>query len=101
MAINVTLDHVTLELSIKPGKADEFIGMAAEAFKGTRTKKGFKDIIATQSTDDPNKLVFWGTWETAEDYNTYFNWRVETGFMDEIASFMTAPPVKTLLKPVA
>jgi|TARA_B110000914_G_C15314878_1_gene377419 hypothetical protein len=57
--------HVTLEFSIKPGKADEFIGM------------------------------------TAEDFNTYFNWRVETGFMDAIAPFMTAPPVKTLLKPVA
>jgi hypothetical protein len=54
--------HVTLELSIQPGKADEFIGMASEAFKVTRTKKGF---------------------------------------MDAIAPFMTAPPVKTLLKPVA
>ena len=54
--------HVTLELSIQPGKADEFIGMVSEAFKVTRTKKGF---------------------------------------MDAIAPFMTAPPVKTLLKPVA
>jgi quinol monooxygenase YgiN len=93
--------HVTVELSIQPGKADEFIGMASEAFKVTRTKKGFIDIIATQSTDDPNKLVFWETWETAEDYETYFNWRVETGFMDAMAPFMAAPPVRTLLKPVA
>ena len=93
--------HVTLELSIQPGKANEFIGMATEAFEVTRTKKGFIDIVATQSIDDENKIVFLEKWETAEDYNAYFNWRVETGFMDAIAPFMAAPPVKTLLKPVA
>ena len=92
--------HVSLELSIQPGKADEFIGLLAEAFKVTRTKKGLIDIVAAQGTDDPNKIVFWETWETAEDYEAYFNWRVETGFMDVIGPFMAGPPVKTLLKPV-
>ena len=93
--------HVSLELNIQPGKAEEFIGMAAEAFKETRTKKGFIDIVATQGADDPNKIIFWETWESADDYNAYFNWRVETGFMDAIAPFMAAPPVKNLLTPVA
>ncbi|MFT4623588.1 MAG: quinol monooxygenase YgiN [Myxococcota bacterium] len=96
MAVNVTL-----ELSIIPGKADEFIGLCAEAFKVTRTKKGFIDIVATQGADDPNKIVFWETWETAADYDAYFNWRVETGFMDAIGPFMAGPPVKTMLNPVA
>lgn len=93
--------HVSLELTLQPGKADEFIGMCAEAFKATRTKPGFIDVVATQSDEDPNKVVFWETWETAEHYNTYFAWRVETGFMDAIAPFMAAPPVKTILNPVA
>ena len=67
----------------------------------TRTKKGLIEIVAAQAADDPNKLVFWETWETVEDYDAYFNWRVETGFMDVIGPFMAAPPAKTLFKPVA
>jgi quinol monooxygenase YgiN len=93
--------HVTLELSIQPGKTEEFIGIAAEAFKVTRTKKGFIDIVAARPNDDSDKLIFWETWETAADYEAYFNWRVEPGFMDAIGPFMAAPPVKTILKPVA
>ena len=93
--------HVALELKIQPGKADEFIGLCGEAFKETRTKKGFIDIVAAQSSDDPNVLIFWETWETQEDYDAYFNWRVETGFMEAIGPFMAGPPVKRSFKPVA
>ncbi|MFT7521806.1 MAG: quinol monooxygenase YgiN [Kiritimatiellia bacterium] len=93
--------HVSLELTIQPGKATEFIGLCAEAFKVTRTKPGFVDIVATQGAEDPNQIVFWETWETVEQYDAYFAWRVETGFMDAIGPFMAAPPVKTVLNPVA
>ncbi len=93
--------HVALELTLQPGKADEFIGMTNTAFKETRTKKGFIDIVVAQSNDDPNKLFFWETWETVADYNAYFNWRVETGFLDAIGPFLAGPPVKTVLNPVA
>lgn len=92
--------HVSVELNLQPGKADEFVSMAKSSFKDTRDKKGFIEIVAAQATDDPNKIIFWETWETLEDYNAYFNWRVETGFMDAIGPFLTKPPVKTLLNPV-
>jgi len=92
--------HVSLELNIQAGKADEFIALSNNAFTETRTKKGFIDIVAAQSIDDPNKVIFWETWETAADYDAYFNWRVETGFMDAIGPFLAGPPVKTMLNPV-
>ncbi len=67
--------HVSLELNLQPGKADEFIAMANGAFKETRTKKGFVDIVAAQAVDEPNKVIFWETWETVADYDAYFAWR--------------------------
>ena len=67
------------------------------------------DVVAPFVNGDPvlmsvetfNKPARHGSGVPPHQDNAYFNWRVETGFMEAIAPFMAGPPVKTLLKPVA
>lgn len=64
--------------------------------QGHAEQEGFIDVVAAQATDEPSRVVFW---ETAEDYEAYCDWRVETGFVDaeDAGSIGRSCPRRTFL----
>ncbi len=88
MAVSVSLD-----LSIKPERVDEFIGILREALPDTRTRKGFQSITVHRDQDRSGRIFLWERWDTRPDYEAYLNWRMETGFMEALGPFLEGDPV--------
>jgi quinol monooxygenase YgiN len=79
---------VVLEIRVKPEHAD---GMS-EAFKGlfpdTRSYDGCIGLYATRNMDDPQNFAIVETWESREKYEKYFDWRVETGVIEQVKGML-------------
>ena len=95
MPINVSID-----LSIKPERVDEFIGILRNALPDTRKRKGFQSISVHQDQDRPGRIFLWERWDTRPDYESYTNWRMETGFMEALGPFVESEPVVSYLDDV-
>ena len=55
-----------------------------DLFPDTRSYDGCIDLYATRNMDDPQTFVIVETWESREKYEKYFNWRVETGVIEQM-----------------
>ena len=48
----------------------------------------------TENIDVPNQVEFVSIWASKEDYDTYLNWRDETGLLAEMAeNYLESEPV--------
>lgn len=83
---------VTLELALKPELAQGFYDKLSATFDETRAFGGCQEIAAYLHSDDAGRLIVVEEWDSAEAYQAYIAWRVETGFMDALADLLTAPP---------
>ena len=88
MAINVSVD-----LSIKSERLDEFMGILRGALPDTRARKGFQSLSVHQDQERPGRIYLWERWDSRPDYDAYLNWRMETGFMDALGPFVEGEPV--------
>ena len=88
MAINVSVD-----LSIKPERLDEFIGILRGALPDTRKRKGFQSISVHRGEEGSGRIFLWERWDTRPEYDAYLNWRMETGFMEALGPFLGGDPV--------
>ncbi len=84
---------VTLDLSIEPAKVDEFLAIIKSVAPDTRAYDGCKLFDIWTDQDKPGHVFFYEIWESRAKQEKYFGWRVETGLVDKIGPYMTAPPV--------
>jgi quinol monooxygenase YgiN len=82
--------HVTI--TTKDGCFDEFHALAKEELAFTRGSEGCLSIH-TSSSRDTNTLKFAEVWESENDFNTYFEKRVERSGED-FARLLVGPPEK-------
>ncbi|MCB1748657.1 MAG: antibiotic biosynthesis monooxygenase [Gammaproteobacteria bacterium] len=83
---------VLLEMRFKKEAVD---GMA-EGFKGllpdTRSFEGCIEVYPTQNQDDPQVWVIVENWTSRQAYEKYFQWRVDRGDIDNLASMLEGEP---------
>ncbi|MGE0484972.1 MAG: putative quinol monooxygenase [Gammaproteobacteria bacterium] len=83
---------VLLEMRFKK----EAVAGMAEGFKGllpdTRSFEGCIDVYATQNQDDPQVWVAVENWTSRQAYEKYFQWRVDRGDIDNLASMLEGEP---------
>ena len=48
--------------------------------------------METYAEDDGSSIILIEEWETKEHQQAYFQWRVDTGLVDAIGPFVSAPP---------
>ena len=77
---------VNLQLAVKPDQLEamktRFIN---EVLPDTRNYSGCNALYMTENIDIPNQVEFISIWDSKEHYDTYLNWREETGLLDEMA----------------
>ncbi len=83
---------VLLELKIKPDKVQDTLAGLAALLPSTRTYEGCIEVYAHQDQDDPTTIVAIEKWDSRKAYEKYFAWRTETGVMDQLAAWISAPP---------
>lgn len=57
----------------------------------TRQYKGFIDIEIYKDISS-NNVIFYSKWDTKDDYESYLNWRIETGVMEKLSSVLDSEP---------
>ena len=79
---------VILEATANDGRVDELIDMFRENFKQTRAYDGCLSVSMSQNQDDRNHLIIIMDWGTREKYETYLQWRADTGGVDKLTQLV-------------
>lgn len=89
------------ELTIKPGKLDEFLDYTVPNLEVSRSYAGniAFDILIDQTS--PNTVRFYEVWESAEAQQAYMAWRIQEGDLTTLLSFLAAEPKFTALRSIA
>ena len=80
------------DLQAQPGKGDDLAQLLREAVPDTRTFDGCIDCAVWRNRDDLDNLAIVETFESREHYDRYFQWRVETGTIDQLGALLAGPP---------
>lgn len=86
---------VTLDFSVDPAKVDAFLALIKSVAPDTRAYDGCKLFDIWRDQDKPGHVFFYEVWDSRQQQEKYLAWRTETGLVEKIGPFMTAPPVIT------
>jgi len=83
---------VILEADVKEGQKEELLMLLSQYLPETRKYKGFIDI-SIHTEKKKNHVLFYEKWESVEDYESYLQWRTETGVMKILGAMFSSPPL--------
>jgi len=85
---------ITILLSgkAKDGQMSELLSLFKEILPETRSYEGCISLDMLVDEDIEGNFTLNEVWETRDHYQTYFNWRVETGVLDKIVALVEGPP---------
>ncbi len=83
---------VMLEVQAQPEKAAELKQVFKEILVDTRAYDGCISVEVTENQDDTANLVLLEKWQSRAHYEKYFAWRVESGAIDTLGTFLAQPP---------
>lgn len=83
---------VTAELSIDPARVDEFLAFIKGIAPDTRAYAGCRLFDIWTDQDKPGRVLFYEIWDSRDHQEKYLAWRTETGLMEKLGPFLTAPP---------
>lgn len=81
---------IILEADVKEGQKDELFKLLSQYLPETRKYKGFIDI-SIHTEQKKNHVLFYEKWESIEDYESYLQWRTETGVMKILSATFSSP----------
>lgn len=84
---------VTIDLAIDPARVDEFLALIKSVAGDTRAYDGCRLFDIWRDQDKPGHVLFYEIWDSRPQQEKYFAWRAETGLVEKIGPYMTAPPV--------
>lgn len=82
----------TAEFFVKPERTEEFLALLTKALPGTRGFEGCEHLETYLDQDEPGHVLLIETWGARSDHESYLEWRMETGSMEMMAPYLTAPP---------
>ena len=91
-------EKMLLIIPVSAEKRDEFIALANSALPDTRAYDGCLRVEMWTPDDDNSVVWLYEEWESRKHQEAYFNWRIETGFMDALAPFLSGEPRIAWLK---
>lgn len=82
----------TVDFFVKPEKLDEFCALLKGALPDTRKFEGCELVEVHEDQDEPGHLHLFERWGERAQHEAYLRWRTETGMLEHIAPYMSAPP---------
>ncbi len=82
---------VSVEFSLQERKQKEFLDVLGKVLPDTRAYDGCIKV-ETYAEDNGASIILIEEWETKEHQKAYFQWRVDTGMVEAISAFVSAPP---------
>ena len=86
---------VNLQLSVKPDQLEAMkTRFKDEILPVTRNYEGCSALYMAENLEIPNQVEFVSKWESKEHYDSYLNWRDETGLLAEMSEkYLESDPV--------
>ncbi|MBT8446638.1 MAG: antibiotic biosynthesis monooxygenase [Gammaproteobacteria bacterium] len=84
---------VTVDLSIDPARLDDFLAFIKNIAPDTRSYDGCQHFDIWVDQDTPGRVLFYEIWDSRAHQEKYVAWRAETGVLDQLGPYVTAPPV--------
>ena len=81
---------VSVEFSLQAGKQKKFLDVLGNALSDTRAYYGCIKV-ETYAGDNGSSIILIEECESKEQQQAYFQWRVDTGIIDAIGPFISAP----------
>ena len=81
-------------IKLAEGSVDDFKALMSDP-NGVPTTRAFPGNILFECTSDINNettIRIYEKWENKEAWDAYMKFRSETGFADQLSSFVAAPP---------
>ncbi len=88
------------ELTIKPGKREEFLDYTLANLVISRSAAGNIQFDILIDAARPDEVLFYEVWESAEAQQAYMAWRVERGDLTVLMSFLAGEPRFTALQSI-
>lgn len=84
--------QVVLEFKTKADAIEDMSNYLREILVDTRGYDGCVGLHVTQDLDDPTKFAAVEQWDSRAHYEKYFQWRVDTGVVEKMATMMDGEP---------
>ncbi|MEM1204177.1 MAG: antibiotic biosynthesis monooxygenase [Acidobacteriota bacterium] len=81
---------VKVEAVAQPEKTTELVRMLQRGFPHTRAAPGCHDLTAYLNEDGVSLVVI-EHWESKAHYQSYLDWRTETGAIDALGALLQGP----------
>ena len=85
------------EVKIKQGTKEELVSYMREILPDTRAFEGNEGIDVCFDEEDSDLMVLVEKWSTPDDYHKYHEWRVSSGTLDKLRSFLAGKPSRRFL----
>jgi quinol monooxygenase YgiN len=82
---------VIFEADVKAGKMDLLLNLLSEYLPETRKYRGFIDV-SIHVEKNKNQILLYQKWDRFEDYESYLQWRTDTGVMKILGETLNSPP---------
>ena len=88
------------ELQIRPSQREAFLDYTVENLNVSRSAAGniAFDILVDES--NPETVLFYEVWESAEVQQAYLTWRIERGDLTTLMAFLAGEPKFTALRSI-
>jgi len=83
---------VTIDLAVEPTRVSEFLAFIKQIAPDTRAYDGCRLFDIWVDQDKPGRVLFYELWDSRKHQEKYLAWRAETGLMEKLGPFLTAPP---------
>jgi quinol monooxygenase YgiN len=88
------------ELTIKPEKLEEFLDYTVENLRVSRSYPGNIEFDILIDKSQPERIIFYEVWESADTQQAYMAWRVQAGDLTKLQSFLSDAPKFTPLRSI-
>ncbi len=83
---------VMVEFQMKPEAAEQFRADLPQALEATRARDGNQSIEVLHNQDDPCNIVVFQRWDSRAQYESYLQWRLDTGMMEMMEPIVAKEP---------
>ncbi len=80
--------QVLIEFRAREERIDAMLKWLRDILPDTRAREGCVAVAVTRDQDNPTRFAFVEQWASRQHYERYFEWRRQTGVLDELATMV-------------
>jgi quinol monooxygenase YgiN len=86
------------EVKVNPATIEDLKVFLKEILPDTRSFEGNEGIDVYFDVDEKDVMVLVEKWQSPEHYHKYHEWRVSTGTIDKLRTFLAGKPSRRFLE---